>query len=40
VATPASGSAFDIAGQGVARIEGLKAAYQLCVRMAAAGMSG
>jgi len=39
VATPASGSAFDIAGRGVARIEGLKAAYQLCVRMAAAGMS-
>ena len=35
VATPASGSAFDIAGQGVARIDGLQAAFDLCVRMAA-----
>ena len=35
VTTPASGSAFDIAGQGLARIEGLRAAFDLCVRMAA-----
>lgn len=34
VATPASGSAFDIAGRGVARIEGLRAAFDLAVRMA------
>ena len=34
VATPASGSAFDIAGRGVARIDGLRAAFDLCVRMA------
>ena len=34
VATPASGSAFDIAGQGVARIDGLRAAFDLCARMA------
>jgi 4-hydroxythreonine-4-phosphate dehydrogenase len=37
VATSASGSAFDIAGQGVARIEGLQAAFDLCVKMAARG---
>jgi 4-hydroxythreonine-4-phosphate dehydrogenase len=37
VTTPASGSAFDIAGQGVARIDGLRAAYELAVRMASAG---
>jgi 4-hydroxythreonine-4-phosphate dehydrogenase len=37
VATSASGSAFDIAGQGVARIEGLQAAFDLCARMAARG---
>ena len=36
VTTPASGSAFDIAGQGVARIDGLRAAYELAVRMASA----
>jgi 4-hydroxythreonine-4-phosphate dehydrogenase len=36
VATSASGSAFDIAGRGVARIEGLQHAFDLCVRMAAA----
>ena len=36
VTTPASGSAFDIAGKGVARIDGLRAAYELAVRMAAA----
>ncbi len=34
VATPASGSAFDIAGQGVARVAGLQHAFDLCVRMA------
>ena len=34
VATSASGSAFDIAGQGIAGIEGLQAAFDLCVRMA------
>jgi 4-hydroxythreonine-4-phosphate dehydrogenase len=34
VATPASGSAFDIAGHGAARIEGLRAAFDLCARMA------
>jgi 4-hydroxythreonine-4-phosphate dehydrogenase len=34
VATSASGSAFDIAGRGVARIEGLQHAFELCVRMA------
>ena len=36
VTTPASGSAFDIAGQGIARIDGLRAAFELNVRMAAA----
>ncbi len=35
VATSASGSAFDIAGQGLARVEGLQHAFDLCVRMAA-----
>lgn len=35
VATSASGSAFDIAGRGVARIDGLQHAFDLCVRMAA-----
>ncbi len=35
VATSASGSAFDIAGKGVARIEGLQHAFDLCVRMTA-----
>jgi 4-hydroxythreonine-4-phosphate dehydrogenase len=34
VATPASGSAFDIAGHGIARIDGLRAAFELCARMA------
>ncbi|CAN7659695.1 MULTISPECIES: 4-hydroxythreonine-4-phosphate dehydrogenase PdxA [unclassified Variovorax] len=34
VATSASGSAFDIAGKGVANIEGLQKAFELCVRMA------
>ena len=36
VATSASGSAFDIAGRNVARIDGLQAAFDLCVRMASA----
>jgi 4-hydroxythreonine-4-phosphate dehydrogenase len=35
VATSASGSAFDIAGKGVATIEGLQHGFDLCVRMAA-----
>ncbi len=34
VATSASGSAFDIAGKGMAQIEGLQQAFDLCVRMA------
>jgi 4-hydroxythreonine-4-phosphate dehydrogenase len=34
VATCASGSAYDIAGHGVARAEGLQAAFDLCRRMA------
>ena len=34
VATSASGSAFDIAGKGIARIEGLQHAFDLCVRIA------
>lgn len=34
VTTPASGSAFDIAGKGLARIDGLRAAFDLNVRMA------
>ncbi len=34
VATSASGSAFDIAGKGVARVGGLQHAFVLCVRMA------
>lgn len=38
VATSASGSAFDIAGQGIAKIEGLQQAFDLCVRMAAGGV--
>ena len=36
VATSASGSAFDIAGQDIANIEGLQQAFNLCARMAAA----
>ena len=35
VATSASGSAFDIAGKGVARVAGLQHAFELCARMAA-----
>jgi 4-hydroxythreonine-4-phosphate dehydrogenase len=37
VATSASGSAFDIAGRGVARVDGLQQAFELCVRMARQG---
>jgi 4-hydroxythreonine-4-phosphate dehydrogenase len=37
VATSASGSAFDIAGRGIANVEGLQSAFDLCARMAAAG---
>jgi len=36
VATSASGSAFDIAGKGVANVQGLQRAFDLCVRMASA----
>ncbi|MDB5895398.1 MAG: 4-hydroxythreonine-4-phosphate dehydrogenase [Rhodoferax sp.] len=39
VATSASGSAFDIAGKGIAQIEGLQEAFNLCVRMADARRS-
>ena len=35
VATSASGSAYDIAGRGIAHVEGLQAAFDLCVAMAA-----
>jgi 4-hydroxythreonine-4-phosphate dehydrogenase len=34
VATCASGTAFDIAGRGVARFEGLKNAFALAAKMA------
>jgi 4-hydroxythreonine-4-phosphate dehydrogenase len=37
VTTPASGSAFDIAGKGIAGIDGLRAAFDLNVRMAGVG---
>src|SRR5690606_20575154 len=37
VTTSASGSAFDIAGRGIANVEGLQQAFDLCVRMAASG---
>ncbi len=36
VATSASGSAFDIAGKGVARVDGLEQAFGICCRMASA----
>ena len=36
VATCASGSAFDIAGKGIANVEGLQQAFELVVRMSAA----
>jgi 4-hydroxythreonine-4-phosphate dehydrogenase len=38
VATCASGSAFDIAGKGVATVEGLQQAFDLVVRMSAASL--
>jgi len=40
VATSASGSAFDIAGRGIANIEGLQQAFDLCVRMASGQEKG
>lgn len=36
VTTPASGSAFDIAGKGLARADGLREVFELNVRMAGA----
>jgi 4-hydroxythreonine-4-phosphate dehydrogenase len=38
VCTCASGSAFDIAGKGIARADGLREAFTTCVRMANAGV--
>jgi 4-hydroxythreonine-4-phosphate dehydrogenase len=35
IATPAHGTAFDIAGKGVANPQGLKRAYTIVSRMAA-----
>ena len=40
VATSASGSAFDIAGRGLAQIEGLQQAFSICCRMAGAVRAG
>ena len=40
VATSASGSAFDIAGKGLAQIEGLQQAFAICCRMAGAVRAG
>jgi 4-hydroxythreonine-4-phosphate dehydrogenase len=40
VATSASGSAFDIAGKGLAQIEGLQQAFSICCRMASAVRAG
>ncbi len=40
VATSASGSAFDIAGKGMAQIEGLQQAFAICCRMASAVRAG
>jgi 4-hydroxythreonine-4-phosphate dehydrogenase len=36
IATPAHGTAYDIAGRGVARDEAMWRAFQLCCRMAKA----
>ena len=36
ICTCASGSAFDIAGQGIARVSGMQAAFDLCLKMATA----
>jgi 4-hydroxythreonine-4-phosphate dehydrogenase len=35
ITTCASGSAFDIAGKGIANVEGMQAAFDVCARMAA-----
>jgi 4-hydroxythreonine-4-phosphate dehydrogenase len=40
ITTPAHGSAFDIAGQGVARVEGLRQAYFTACRMTRANARG
>jgi 4-hydroxythreonine-4-phosphate dehydrogenase len=40
VTTSASGSAFDIAGKGIARVGGLQQAFDLCVKMAARRLVG
>jgi 4-hydroxythreonine-4-phosphate dehydrogenase len=37
ITTPAHGSAFDIAGQGVARVDALRQAYVTACKMAQAG---
>ncbi len=37
ITTPAHGTAFDIAGRGIARVDGLARAYQTACRMALAG---
>ena len=34
ITTPAHGTAFDIAGQGIARVDALEQAYQAACRMA------
>ena len=34
ITTPAHGTAFDIAGQGIARVDGLRQAYRTACRMA------
>jgi 4-hydroxythreonine-4-phosphate dehydrogenase len=39
VATSASGSAFDIAGKGMARVAGLQHAFDLCVRIGAQALA-
>ena len=39
VATSASGSAFDIAGKGIANVEGLQEAFNICARMATANLN-
>jgi 4-hydroxythreonine-4-phosphate dehydrogenase len=36
ITTPAHGTAFDIAGQGTARVDGLRQAYRTACRMALA----
>jgi 4-hydroxythreonine-4-phosphate dehydrogenase len=34
ITTPAHGTAFDIAGRGIARVDGLREAYRTACRMA------